>query len=268
DFKRKKCVLFADEEELKEAGKIDKKEKKAVLLIKTNVPMQLVPEGEFIMGSGVGEGFFDEMPQRKINLKAFLIDRYEVTNEEFRKSGMKPRRNFGQQFSYPKQPVTGMSWVQAKKYCEMVGKRLPTEAEWEKAARGTDGRRYPWGNEWPDCTKAVFNGNPGIGCGKGRGPWPVGSKPAGASPYGVMDMVGNVSEFVADVYSPGYYQVSPARDPVNEGKKDVKVMRGGQWSSPRYGLRVAQRFPVETDGGFPHVGFRCAQDAKNQKVGN
>jgi sulfatase modifying factor 1 len=293
DFKRKKCVLLNP-----------RKKKKAIFLlktvktnvpmktvktnvpmqtvktnvpmqtVKTNVPMQLIPEGEFVMGTRVGNGFSDEMPQRKKNLKAFLIDRYEVTNEEFRNSGIKPRMNSGRQFSHPKQPVTGISWIQARNYCEMVGKRLPTESEWEKAARGTDGRRYPWGNEWPDCNKAVFNGDPGMGCGRGAGPWPVGSKPAGVSPYGVMDMIGNVSEFVSDTYDPGYYLVSPVQDPANKGNenekefpKDTKVMRGGHWSSPRYSLRATQRFPVGTDYGAGHVGFRCARDVKKPKVG-
>ena len=118
-------------------------------------PMVHVPAGRFIMGSNE---YDDEKPRRRIYLGGFYIDKYEVTNARFRAAGMSPKRSYGSKFGGSSQPAVGVTWHQAKAYCEKAGKRLPTEAEWEKAARGTDGRKYPWGNEAPSCSRTIMLG--------------------------------------------------------------------------------------------------------------
>ena len=159
--------------------------------------MVFVPAGHFIMGCVKKierRCDHDEMPPRTVYLDAYFIDTYEVTNLEYAQcvaAGGCTRPFPREDFDHPKQPVGGVTWFQAASYCSWVGKRLPTEAEWEKAARSTDARTYPWGNEYPDCTKAIFYYDRQDGCGTYR-TWNVGSKPAGVSPYGAHDMAGNV----------------------------------------------------------------------------
>lgn len=121
-------------------------------------PMVLVPAGKFIMGSNSGDD--SEEPRRKVYIDGFYIDKYELTNARFRAAGMRTKENYGPKFNGSKQPVAGVTWFQARDYCAKVGKRLPSEAEWEKAARGTDGRKYPWGDSWePD--KVIWRKNSG-----------------------------------------------------------------------------------------------------------
>ena len=151
-----------------------------------------VPAGWFIMGSNE---YDDEKPRRRVYLDGFYIDKYEVTNARFRSAGMTPDTNYGSKFGGSSQPVVGVTWHQAKAYCEKAGKRLPTEAEWEKAARGADGRKYPWGNSW-DASKLINSG------GKTH---PVDrSYNTHESPYGAVDMAGNVWEWVNDRYNTRY----------------------------------------------------------------
>jgi formylglycine-generating enzyme required for sulfatase activity len=216
--------------------------------------MVLVPAGEFIAGLPPGEPGSERNPLRKAYLKAFYIDKYEVTNRQYHKcvsaGGCKdpsliidyPHTFFeaGKKWyrmeTMENYPVVGITWRQAGIYCEWAGKRLPLGPEWEKAARGTDGRKYPWGNEW-DGTRA--NSDDGGKIDGYRKLAPVGSFPKGASPYGAMDMAGNVREWV-----------------------DNAVVRGGSWYSNPVSLRTGDPghdYIVERDDD---MGFRCAKDAE------
>lgn len=218
----------------------------------SNAPMVVVPAGEFLMGANDARP--DEKPQRRVFLKAFSIDKFPVTNQQFQKLGMKPANDYGKQFSGPGQPVVGVTWNQAKEFCEKVGKRLPTEAEWEKAARGTDGRKYPWGNSW-DLNKLI------TGINSGGKPHPIQRdyKKHG-TPFGAVDMVGNVTEWVADWYGETYYQKSPTQNPKGPASGEKKVARGGNWKFSYDGLfRVSARARSEPATSFNYVGFRCAK---------
>ncbi len=242
--------------------------------------MVYVPAGEFIMGSDEGES--DEQPTRTVYLDAFYIDKYEVTNARFAtfvsangyktdaerggcgwiyeggegkcvpgadwQHSLGPDTDLGGKDEHP---VVQVSWNDAKAYCEWAGARLPTEAEWEKAARGTDGRTYPWG-EWIDCDHAQYGG-----CGGGT--VPVGSKPKGASPYGALDMAGNVWEWVADWYDSGYYGTSPETNPKGPASGDSRVLRGGSWRSNEALVRAALRGRSSPGDARGSVGFRCAR---------
>lgn len=230
------------------------------------VPMVKIPAGSFIRGSSEGVGRVDEMPRTKIFLNGFFIDKYEVTNDRYlafiAATGHKEPFNVYNEGSLFKVhgiknlPVVQVTWHDASDYCQWVGKRLPTEAEWEKAARGTDGRIYPWGNEDPSNGHANFDRD-----------WentntlkPVGSQPKGVSPFGVHDMSGNAREWVQDWYDKDYYQQAPQRNPKGPEKSLLKVIRGGSWRSFDADIRAAARgkggFALKTHG----TGFRCARD--------
>lgn len=234
------------------------------------VPLVTIPAGEFLMGSPEGKGRADERPQRAVYLDAFVIDQVEVTNARYmafvKATGHRtPPNPYG---TGPLQSITGIehlpvvqtTWYDAKAYCTWAKKRLPTEAEWEKAARGTDGRLYPWGNEPPTATRANFDRE-----------WedektlhPVGSLPNGDSPYGVKDMAGNAREWVSDWYDADYYQHAPNRNPQGPDKKGVvRSIRGGSWHSPASDITTTARgrggFALQTHG----TGFRCARSLEN-----
>ncbi|MDE0330535.1 MAG: SUMF1/EgtB/PvdO family nonheme iron enzyme [Nitrospinae bacterium] len=224
-------------------------------------PLLLVPAGEFVMGSSPGGYIFgdNETPRRRIFLKAFYIDKYEVTNRRFRKF-FTPVDRYAGSFEEPDQPVVGVTWFQARAYCGRVGRRLPTEAQWEKAARGADGRVYPWGDERATCARAVMGGVI-PSCRKGFATWSVGSRPMGASPYGAMDMAGNAMEWVADWYRGNFYARMPSKDPRGPDSGSLRVLRGGAWFNSRFLMRSAFRTgfaPYESNHG---VGFRCARPA-------
>jgi eukaryotic-like serine/threonine-protein kinase len=218
-----------------------------------------VPAGEFLMGSTDADtgAAGDEKPQHTVTLDAFWIDRTEVTADQYRacvaagKCGQPRCAGAGK----GDHPVACVSWQDAASYCAWAGRRLPTEAEWEKAARGADGRKYPWGNASPDCARVNYRGKEG-GCVGGTAA--VGSYPAGASPYGALDMVGNVWEWVNDWYQPGYYGSSPGGNPQGPPAGASRVLRGGAWYYGGPYLRAAGRhYHVPT---YQHygIGFRCA----------
>jgi formylglycine-generating enzyme required for sulfatase activity len=202
-----------------------------------------VPGGPFTQGSTRGEE--DERPARKVTLKSFAIDRTEVTRAAYARCVDAGRcRGPSVAEGDPNLPVTGVDWSDAQAYCKFAGGRLPTEAEWEKAARGTDGREYPWGND-VDCGKANWGSFEGEGpcAGKNPGkPVAVGSYPGGASPYGALDMGGNVWEWVADKYQ---------EDP------DRRVVRGGSCCSFFVGPRAPNRNAWAANHRDADLGFRC-----------
>ena len=217
------------------------------------------PAGWFLMGQD--DGPRSARPQRRVYLDAFWIDRTEVTNiafDEFvAETGFQPEREWDAAFAteHPSEPVTGILWTEADAYCRWAGKRLPTEAEWEKAARGTDGRTYPWGNEW-DTTRANTAES------KIGGPLPVGSSPAGASPYSVLDLAGNVAEWVSDSFIFDYYTQAPDRNPGGPDEVSDHGLRGGSWASPREQAQTFFRDSSHSVKPNARVGFRCAQSKK------
>jgi formylglycine-generating enzyme required for sulfatase activity len=217
--------------------------------------MAYVPAGEFIMGSD--EGGSDERPVHTVYLDAFYIDKTEVTNAQYRKCveaggcDTPVKTTYYDNADYSQHPVVYVSWNDADDYCRWAGKRLPTEAEWEKAARGTDGRTYPWG-EGIDCDHAQYGG-----CGGGTAP--VGSKPKGASPYGTLDMAGNVWEWVADWYDSDYYSQSPGRNPPGPDSGVGRVLRGGSLHGSQRFTHCAYRVGGNPRYWYFYVGFRCAR---------
>ncbi len=229
--------------------------------------MILIPEGIFTRGSNAGG--FDEKPEQEVYLDAFYADKYEVTVEAyntFRRAAnyAEPSVPFfpGDQeiLKVPNHPVVGVSWVDATNYCTWAGKRLLTEAEWEKAARGTHGLIYPWGNDMLDKRVNMS--------GKGDGfeyMAPVGSFPMGRSVYGVHDMAGNVSEWVYDWYDQFYYQEAPMMNPTGPEDKKNRVFRGGSWDARKVDIRTTKRFAATPGRKDSIVGFRCGKSKKEEK---
>jgi len=231
--------------------------------------MVLVPRGEFIMGS---EDHKDEKPHNVV-LDAYYIDKYEASNKDY-KVFMKTTGHAAPAYwddprlSDPEQPVVGVNWYDASGFCEWKGKRLPTEAEWERAAKGPDGHgHYPWGHTL-DETKANYGQNVGKTTA-------VDSYPAGVSGYGAYNMSGNVFEWVSDWYDPSYFNVSPAMNPqgsatginfANQGP--VKVLKGGSWLAPSSSLHSSHRFwnQPENNSYGVGLGFRCAQAASPMSI--
>ena len=233
--------------------------------------MVLVPSGDFWMGcnSAIDDDCSaHESPYHLVGLKAFEIDTVEVSIEAYEacmEAGPCPQpATIGAGCLYgiagkELHPVNCVDHGSATAYCQWSGKRLCTEAEWEKAARGTDGRIWPWGNVPASCGLAVMKEASTLGCGLG-GPFPTGLNPAGASPYGALDMAGNVSEWVADWYYAQYYASSPPNDPKGPGFGALKVYRGGDFSSNAAEIRASHRFLLQPDNLSSAVGIRCCKD--------
>ncbi len=236
-----------------------------------------IPSGPFIRGTT--SGGFDERPQRTVHLDAFSIDRHEVTNYQYqqfvvatghRKSGPPSRyaKSIGRMRGV-NQPVVYVSWDDASEYCAWKGKRLPTEAEWEKAMRGIDGRLWPWGNQeksnWANWAR-VQDGFDVTA--------PVGTFKTDKSPFGVMDGAGNVMEWVADWYGETYYEEAPERNPPGQEFGTYRVLRGGGYTTTGGDIRVTSRSKMMQDFRDETIGFRCAisgvlkRDKAGEALGN
>ncbi|HZU87085.1 MAG TPA: formylglycine-generating enzyme family protein [Anaerolineaceae bacterium] len=257
--------------------------------------MAYVPEGEFSMGSSSGGA--NEQPLHTVYLDAFWIDSTEVTNAMFTLfieatgyqtdaegqggawiyDGAGWSETPGADWQHPRgpgsdltgledHPVVNVSWNDAAAYCAWAGVRLPTEGEWEKAARGLDDRTYPWGDQSPagdllnfaDINLNVDWASASVDDGY-QFTAPVGSYPAGASPYGALDMAGNVWEWVNDWYSPTYYAVSPASNPAGPATGTSRVLRGGSWNHDGANLHSSLRLWNDPAAAIDNFGFRCAQ---------
>ena len=245
-----------------------------VVNTRDEMPIMFVPAGPFIMGSN--DGFPNERPEHTVTLRPYFIDQFEVTTRRYQKfveslkREGKVSRLAETRSALNNLPAVGVSWTDAVAYCLWAGRRLPTEAEWEKAARGLDRRRYPWGDMQPFVDIANYN----------RGQWvsdevtlvPVdsglegmsvryGLKDGEKSSYGLFHMAGNAAEWVADWYDRDYYRNSPDRDPTGAPAGTKRVIRGGSWADLPTALRVTARFSAEPDFVDRTIGFRCAMDA-------
>ena len=258
---------------------------------KTPVGMVLVPAGEFTMGTDDSHASVDQRPAHQVYVDAFYIDKHEVTNaqfEEFILAGGYKKRKYWTEASWefiqkervfysspmrntyrinaplafgdnavstePDHPVIGVSWYEADAYAKWVGKRLPTEAEWEKAARGTRKKRiYPWGNKMDFEKLNYFPHQQKL--------MPAGSFSEGKSPYGVLDMAGSVWEWCSDWYA-GIYSQGERKNPKGPARGELKVLRGGGWASIRLQLRCANRYAEKPTHRAYTVGFRCVKDVE------
>ncbi len=244
--------------------------------------MVLVPAGNFTMGSNAGDllticnqfyndcsqnWFTAEEPVHTVYLDAYWIDQTEVTNDMYAKCvqagacqppsdpSSSSRTSYYGDPQYVNYPVIYVNQNDALTYCAWTGRRLPTEAEWEKAARGENGYAYPWGNSVPTCSLANYLGNNGTPCTGDT--TAVGSYPAGTSHYGGLDMAGNVWEWTADWYDPAYYGSSPSSNPAGPDAGQSHVLRGGSWLYDGYKLRSANRGIGVSSLKSDNLGFRC-----------
>lgn len=251
---------------------------------KTKGEMIVVPAGEFLMGSDKKTdrlAYRGEIPQRRVYLDAFAIDKYEVTNLHYLKfilaTGRNPQLdwrydggNFQEAMAH--HPIMHVTWHDADAYCKWAGQRLPTEAEWEKAARGEDGRMNPWGSQSAGLSRANF-GRTGLS-------GPVRDRPErslmyppiiavdkyenSVSPYGLYQTMGNVAEWVSDWYDQGYYKTAPDRNPQGPATGTQKAFRGGGWMDSTTTMRVAMRNGTDPNTKINWLGFRCAKSVTEE----
>ena len=245
---------------------------------KDGAPMIVVPAGSFPMGvpAGARDGGRDEYPRHDVFVDIFAIDKFEVTNGRYlefvQSTGHRvpqnprnPTRNLWQGDSITDvlidRPVINVDWFDAEAYCRWAGKRLPTEAEWEKAAKGTSDRRFPWGDVEPTSKHLNYNQR-----------WmgektlmPVGSYEAGKSPYGLYDMAGNVWEWVNDWYDARYYEKSPKKNPKGPDTGTKKVIRGAGWQNETPTVRIFTRVESDPTVRNESTGFRCATSGPMNK---
>ncbi len=253
---------------------------KAATSVPDGAPMTFVPAGKFTMGgdpadalarcreanlSCLAEWFTREEPIHQVDLHAFWVDKTEVTNGMYAKCVQDGKcdpptsaKSYARAAYYGSPqfedfPVVFVTWQDADAYCSWADRRLPTEAEWEKAARGTDARVYPWGNDRPSTDllnyKHAFEDTTAVG-----------RFPKGASPYGALDMAGNVWEWTADWFGETYYAVSPGSNPPGPESGTMRVMRGGAFGAQVHNVRSAYRLPSDPAETYAWVGFRCARD--------
>jgi len=222
-----------------------------------------IPEGPFMMGSNEGDP--DEAPEHQTFLKGFYLDRKEVTQDEYARFAKMTKRSMPRievfeddqsKLLKPEFAAMSVSWDDANAYCKWAGKRLPTEAEWEKAGRGEGKRKYPWGDAFAAGRANVDGSEDGY-----RYLAPPGSFDAGRSPYGLYDMTGNVAEWVADTYDESFYRKSSYRDPKGPESGDLKVVRGGSWRETEHNARLSKRFAAKHWRTDITIGIRCASDA-------
>ena len=221
--------------------------------------MVLVPEGNFVMGCTEGPGLCMtgklDVPAHTVWISSFEIDRTEVTEAAYQAcvaaaACIAPSAGFSPDHDGAL-PATNVDWDSARRYCAWAGKRLPTEAEWERAARGADERAYPWGDAPPTCELANF-----ALCGGALRP--AGASPAGASPYGALDMAGNAEEWVNDWFDSSYYATAPPRDPPGPQPRTEHVVRGGSLRDDAWHIRLTVRM-WDRGAPAPERGFRCAR---------
>ncbi len=240
--------------------------------------MVSIPAGRLLRGGG------GRAKPRQIQVDAFQMDIHEVSVAEYRacvevgkcrpaafedptssfnlKSGKRESASYYEKLVGQNQPIVGVSWEDARAYCAWRGKRLPTEAEWERAFRGDDARTYPWGDEPPSCERANFT----QGTGAEQQPCntqtlDVTALPGSASPHGVLQMAGNVSEWVQDWFDSQSYRKGSNRNPKGPRSGKQKIVRGGSWVSEAQELSASSRRPLEPSARFYFVGFRCARAA-------
>ncbi len=241
---------------------------------KDGAPMVLIPAGTFPMGvpKAARDGGLDERPNHEVFVDTFYMDKYELTNGRYLQFVTETGHRIPQHPSDPKKglwkghmmpesvtdiPVINVDWHDADAYCRWAGKRLPTEAEWEKAAKGPNDWRFPWGDVEPTREHLNFNQS-------WRGEatlTQVGIYEKGKSPYGVYDVAGNVWEWVADWYDAGYYAISPARNPKGPETGTHKTLRSSGWQGETPQVRIFTRIKSLPTDRNNSTGFRCAQDA-------